>query len=343
MKLISFDIGIKNMAYCIFDVSLQNTTLTVQDWNILNLMDIENTIITRTCSCHLAVKMSKKKMKNGPIIPIICGKKAKYEKNGETFCETHAKKCGSMIIPEKNILPAALKKLSRDEMIHLGTITYAVFVDPENIPKTKKACLDCLLVFFQEKCFTPILVKKTKGAGEIDLITIGRNMRDRLNELVGVSDITHVIMENQISPLAGRMKTIQGMLTQYYIMQEKQLFTNSDQSYQSYKPYQPYQSYQPYQIEYISSANKLKDLVEPIDKTATSTTTVQEKYKKHKTDSIIICKRFLEENQEISSWTPSFEQSSKRDDLADCFLQGIWYLKKEKIITYADNLKINIV
>jgi hypothetical protein len=34
---------------------------------------------------------------------------------------------------------------------------------------------------------------------------------------------------------------------------------------------------------------------------------------------------------------------TKKDDFADCFLQGIWYLKQSKIITYADNLKINLV
>lgn len=37
MKLISFDIGIKNMAFCIFTV--ESNTVKVQDWGILNLMD----------------------------------------------------------------------------------------------------------------------------------------------------------------------------------------------------------------------------------------------------------------------------------------------------------------
>jgi len=45
----------------------------------------------------------------------------------------------------------------------------------------------------------------------------------------------------------------------------------------------------------------------------------------------------------MESWSPIFEKSKKRDDFADCFLQGIWYLKSSKKIYYADNLKINIV
>jgi hypothetical protein len=38
-----------------------------------------------------------------------------------------------------------------------------------------------------------------------------------------------------------------------------------------------------------------------------------------------------------------FNAHKKKDDLADSFLQGIWYLKNKNIITYAENLKINSV
>lgn len=349
MKLISFDIGIKNMAYCIFTISLdnnENKTISVQDWNILNLMDLENTIIKKTCSCTLVGKPVKKKDKSqSNSIVKICGKTAKYEKGDQLFCGMHAKNAQNIdyryIIPTKEINPPSLKKLSKEELIHLGTIKYSIFSESQKSTiKTKKACLDVLLPYFQEHCFVPILAKKSKGAGEVDLITIGRNMRDRLNELSQngsnhyVDDNCHVIMENQISPLAGRMKTIQGMLTQYYIMQE--LAPNNGSNNKSIH------------IEYISSANKLKDLVVVQDKSDKNISTenlvnVQEKYKQHKSDSIRICTQFLTENPDFASWTTNFSKSGKKDDLADCFLQGIWYLKREKIITYAENLKINIV
>ena len=351
MKLISFDIGIKNMAYCIFTVSLENKTLSVQDWNILNLMDLENTIIKKTCSCQLIGKPVKKKDKSlSNLVVKICGKSAKFEKGDQTFCEMHAKKHASentqnidyrYIIPNKEISPPSLKKMSKEELIHLGTIKYPIFTESQiGTVKTKKGCLDILLPYFQEHCFVPILAKKTKGAGEVDLITIGRNMRDRLNELSQnsfIGDNCHVIMENQISPLAGRMKTIQGMLTQYYIMQELSLnneLNNVSQNGSNNKSIH---------IEYISSANKLKDLVVVQDKSCENSVSMQEKYKQHKSDSIQICSRFLAENPEITSWTSNFSNSGKKDDLADCFLQGIWYLKREKIISYAENLKINIV
>ena len=43
-------------------------------------------------------------------------------------------------------------------------------------------------------------------------------MRFALNKLIENQTPTHVIIENQISPIANRMKTIQGMITQYFIM-----------------------------------------------------------------------------------------------------------------------------
>ena len=86
MKLISFDIGIKNMAYCIF--STDQNTLIVQDWGILNLLEKEE--IAQKCSCEL------KSSKNP------CSRKAKYVKNEMFFCETHAKK----VIKDNELYPA---------------------------------------------------------------------------------------------------------------------------------------------------------------------------------------------------------------------------------------------
>jgi hypothetical protein len=33
----------------------------------------------------------------------------------------------------------------------------------------------------------------------------------------------------------------------------------------------------------------------------------------------------------------------KKDDLADAFLQGLWYFKNQNIILYADDLNIKLV
>lgn len=311
MKLISYDIGIRNMAYCIFEIVSEQ--LIIRDWNVINLAITHNSEPDTPHRCSCSKKMTKKQEINGNVV--VCTKIAKYEKNGTFFCEKHATTIGQNlghIIPTKSISTPSLKKLSIDELITLGNKYRCTNITE---CKTKKSLLDRLQTFFSDNCFIPIISKKQIAASEIDLITIGRNMRTELDKLKEVSkDTTHIIMENQISPLAGRMKTVQGMLAQYYIM-------TSDQEH-------------PVEILFVSSANKLKGLVK-------ETTNETSSYKKHKSDSIDICTRFLAENPSITSW--SISSKSKKDDYADCFLQGIWYLKQSKIITYADNLKINLV
>ena len=64
MKIISFDVGIKNMAYCILSIEDGNQ-LIIEDWNILNLMDAEPQPSTFKCSCILLNTKTQKK--NGRI------------------------------------------------------------------------------------------------------------------------------------------------------------------------------------------------------------------------------------------------------------------------------------
>ena len=69
---------------------------------------------------------------------------------------------------------------------------------------------------------------------------------------------------------------------------------------------------------------------------------MKDNYKQHKKDSIVICQRFLDNNENLTKWSESahFISLTKRDDLADCFLQGIWYMKNKKNIVYNENLNI---
>ena len=304
MKLISYDVGIKNMAYVLFEI--QDAQISIIDWNVLNLMKSSEKPL-KTCSFELPLK--KRLLETSPK---ICGKKAVYTKNGLCFCNIHTKKIvnsKSFLFPESN-KPSDLKKLSIEKLHSLG-LSYGIF-QPSTCPKTKKQCLEEIAAHYDKFLLEKINTKKEK-AGEVDLITLGYSLKQLLNELPIMENPTHVIIENQISPIATRMKTLQGMLAQYYIMKDE-----SDSLV----------------LEFISSSNKLKHLVKKDSQENT--------YKQHKLDSIHFCKLCLEANPGFSSWKSALE-TSKKDDLADCFLQGLYYLKMQKLITYAEDLKINCI
>jgi hypothetical protein len=290
MKLVSFDVGIKNMAYCFFDISGEN--IGVKDWNVINLMPDanKNTVL---CNCNITIKGNKKKDIKPTVKP--CGNKAKYTKNELYFCERHAKTC-NLLMPSKSHKCGSLNKMKTDELKQFAS---SFNIIPEN---TKKFIVKQMLEYFDKHSLEPILKSKS-NASNIDLITIGKNIKIEFDK-VDFSQVECVIIENQISPIANRMKSIQGMLAQYFIMRHDSI-----------------------QIEFLSSSNKLKGFEKEHD-------TVDSNYKQHKMDAVFHTKRILE-NPFFSSWKSHVIEHKKIDDLADAFLQGLWYFKKHNIINIA--------
>ena len=222
MRLISFDVGIKNMSYCIFDIC--GSRVNIFNWGILNLL---NEVVDKpTCNAMCKPKTKKDVAK-------ICGKVAKFSKGELILCEKHGK-MSDFLLPTKECSPISLKKLKVDDLKQLIQ-KYSVPTEPGSL--SRKDLMDTLNLYFSNRCLENIVNKKGKNSSEIDLILIGRNMKVRLDEIPEISSVTHVIIENQISPIANRMKTIQGMLAQYFIMTNPGIH-----------------------IEFISSANKLSEL-----------------------------------------------------------------------------------
>jgi hypothetical protein len=317
MRLISFDVGIKNLAYCVFSIDASSKIWSIPEWNCANLIAVEETI-SQPC-CHPI----KGKCKNDLTHP--CNKLSKWilPCGREAYCELHAKMHTEWIIPKKQHAPSQINKLKLSELESLYT---SILTKPDSTTKKmkKQELVERINAYYETKCFksTTANIIKQKNAGEIDLVTIGRAIRRQLDEDKSIEDITHVIIENQISTIASRMKTIQGMIAQYFIMR----FGNN------------------VHIEFVSSHNKLKGFTlsrENNTENEQNTETDKTNYKANKSDGIHICREFFKKNTEMCEWVDRFEKSKKRDDLADCFLQGVWYLKTNKIIYYAEDLKIN--
>ena len=125
------------------------------------------------------------------------------------------------------------------------------------------------------------------------MVTYGRRMKEGFENLLKDITVDRMIIENQIGPLALRMKTLQGMIMQHFIEKECPI------------------------IEEISSSNKLKDYL----------TKKKTKYTERKKLSIKVTQEILKENNNLDEWLPTFLEHKKKDDLADSFLQGIWYIK----------------
>jgi hypothetical protein len=295
IKLLSIDIGIKNLAFCLFEI--ENNIYNVKKWDIVNIGEE-----TPLFCGEIENEKSKTKSTN------ICNKPAKYTKNNKCYCLKHSKK-QVFHVPTKELVPAYLNKQKINSLFELA--------EKYNISYTKPIKKQDLIHLFNEhvlnKCFETVNVT---NSNKVDIISIGKNIKKKFDDIFTSNNtydnIDVILIENQISPIANRMKTIQGMVAQYFIMKN---------------------SAQQQHIEFVSSFNKLKDVSNNNAVTITHTQddkvgkTEKSKYNDRKKLGISTCLENLEKTNSNDEWVQFFKKHGKKDDLADCFLQGIWYIK----------------
>ena len=264
MLILSIDVGIKNLAVCICDIS--GNSHMIKYWDIINLCNE----VTHTCC--------------------LCNKDAKYTKDNKFYCAKHGKTT-QYKIPEKAI--KTVEKMKKNDLLAL---CHSI-----NIEITSNTLKDLLIKNIREKYRKEYLEPIVKeNAASFDLITLGRNLNNSFNKLftkhnIDSRNLKYVIIENQIAPKANRMKSIQCMLTQYFITKNIE------------------------HIEYISAINKLANFV---DKPT--------EYSERKKLSIEITKKILQESDGNAEWLQHFSKHKKKDDLADSLLQLLWYKNKIK-------------
>ena len=276
MNILSIDVGMKNLAICLFNIT-DELHYKIKIWDVINLCNETN---------YCCGEINKKTKKT-------CNKKAKFTKNNKYYCKIHAKNKNFKIPPpELNI-----KKIKKLKIIKLKEL--ATKYDIEFEKKIKK---DDLFKIICDKIdieyFDNISSIKTN---DFNLVQYGRNLKKEFNNIFKNIQIDGVVIENQIGPLAMRMKTLQGMIMQHFIEKNVPL------------------------VEEVSASNKLKEFL------GNKKTT----YSERKKESIIITRNILNENNYLNKWLEVFDKHKKKDDLADSFLQCIYYL-----VTF-NKLKLN--
>ena len=273
MKILSIDIGIKNLAFCLLNVTNCDSEIVdsknsyeIFKWDIINISSVE-TNIPLCCEAK-------------------CNNKAKYQKNNYNYCLKHSKK-QPFLIPNKELKKSFINKQKNDALKDISKKYGLVIEDTFKKPQI----IETINNYISTNCFNTLT---ECNSTQIDLITIGKILKDKLDSIFNLMFFEIVIIENQISPIANRMKTIQGMVSQYFIMRE------------NYG-----------QIEFISSMNKLKEY---------NHLNTKLNYSDRKKLGINVCLEILNDNDK-----DFFIKHKKKDDLADSFLQGLWYIKNKLI------------
>ena len=298
MNILSFDVGIKNLAYCLVNVTdATSKKFNIIDWGVINLMATANKTDDASHKC------------------MTCTKKASLQTiaNDRHYCVIHAKK-DAHFKPIDNKFKdfAVVHSLDKIPMKRLNEFIahYSIIIASKK--PLKGELLEIVKKFISDYCFVKCgSGEKKKKANDFDLVRLGVALRDKLDATFSAEireTIDKIVIENQIGPLAIRMKSLQGMITQYFIMKE---LTD---------------------ISYISASNKLKmfegsELMYEVDSEEEKNDKdndkeSKKKYKERKDKSVEIVAKLVDR---MPIWEKVFKTHAKKDDLADSLLQALWY------------------
>jgi len=267
MLILSIDIGIKNLSHCLFRVN--NGRFIILQWDVIDLTN------DNTMTCNALTKKN-----------VICGKCAKHKKNDNYFCLTHAKS-STFILPNKNTQSLHSKKV-QDIRDICNTLSL-----PMEHGDSKQILLQRIHDYKELMELVPI---RRSNAKLCNLVDLGKSLQEKYSTIFNMVTIDTVLIENQIGPIAIRMKSLQGMVTQYWIMRGVP------------------------NIQFVSANNKLKFFL-----TGKST------YKERKAKGIEVAKKYVTEYPDMYLWNNMFHSHTKKDDLSDSLLQGIWYIKQNHL------------
>lgn len=365
MKLLSIDVGIKNLAFCLIHV-LDSNQFKILLWDVVGISqsDQEEAASLQRAESHPLCCHHIKTTAQ-------CKSRAVYfyysylDDKPVFTCKRHAQSSstGAGLKQVIDMTPPQIAKLlksgSNDRLLEFcesfktrGTGESDSVSEPE--PKTKhiKSELierathllktNCLFSYEHahasrvsdttELLTVGLISKKLSvthssvlcAADSVSLISVGHNLMQKFDKLFYSENAEgqhyympdRVVIENQISPIATRMKTVQGMVTQYFLMRGVSKAS----------------------ISYISATNKLKAW------SAMNADAEIDTYDDRKKTGIACVRTILSpmspdiqtvptaltgttvtgmSNADILHWRAAFESHKKKDDMADSLLQGI--------------------
>ena len=251
MKLVSFDVGLRNLAFCILE-GTSRKDVKILHWDLIDVM--------AEGAGHGSPKCFK------------CNKPANWKQEEKYACTLH-KKAG------KRVTKTSLSKKTLDELLKEA---HGFQIQGT----TKKSLVDGLYSYYAAHVWTRC-VKSCKQGSVVDLApSIAGSLTSRTSIWTGSNK---VIFEQQPDK---RMMAVQAMMHMWFVCHG-------------------------YDAKGVSAIHKLTNMVTKDDATKT--------YKGRKKTGIVHASALVPKE-----WREYMLKHPKKDDLADAFLQGLWFMENNR-------------
>ncbi len=305
MKILSFDVGAIHLAYCLLEIDPDKIPhFNIIEWNVVNLCEFE--VVHKSCC--------------------MCSNAPKYTHPIEnmSYCVKHSRTIKDIVVAPK--MTHKIKKLNKSQLVNdiwmpllkslksqeqnvFDFIKERAFIHFNETAEFKDLTKEYLLQFkkdellFQAQAIIQRFTWRTKERKTIDQVTaiqMGKHLKMYMDDIKKEKNwcelVDKVMIENQLGNLAVKMMRIQGMITQYFI----------DNGIED--------------IVYVPATKKLgseflNGLSENYHVETGETTT----YNERKKMSVSIVGQLMKGMK----WETYFNEHKKKDDLADCLLQGL--------------------
>lgn len=290
--ILSFDVGIIHLSYCLLQKD-NNNQWEILEWNNINL-SLNNNFLCNECN-----------------------NKAHYTNNINNiqnyYCKIHAKNITYNIDSFENLF----------KINNTNNCCYDLKSN-NKCNKKSKFCynynnycnLHSKLLYknINKKCELKEI--KFKSVNKLIFDDLKFNLITELENRPSLLQAKYVVIENQPSFKNPRMKSIASTLYDYYLIRgiidkPKNNLSNI------------------ISVKFISPSNKLKLLSDNDNKELKKIKSINESksYKLTKNLAIKYCNDLI---QHLDFWKSFFNNNKKKDDLADSFLQGIYFYNKIK-------------
>jgi len=293
VRICSWDVGIKNLAYCI--IKKEGEKYTIEDWDLINLIEEKEKL--KCCGC----------MKNS-----LCKKNAHMtttiNDNVYSYCKRHSNQFyEDHKLNEDRLVYKVDEKHSCSKIVNDNICDKVAYYKTQDdtylCANHRKAYINNI-----KRDYTLKNIPKNKCSGY--------NMFELSDKLFNILDkktllyVDEVLIENQPTLKNPTMKTISTFLYSYFMIRGIIDKDNMGSKISN--------------VRFISPSNKLKvnqdKTIEVLGRTEEN-----KKYKLTKQLSIEYAKILLKDELE---WLNHLEKYSKKDDLCDALLQGYHYLSK---------------